>query len=265
MQRQAARLQASIARLGPWFHNIHLPGGIETAPGHFLGDFPSYKWRRIENLLPADLRGWSVLDIGCNAGFYSFELAKRGAKVLGVDSDRRYLAQAEFISKQLELENKPSFSCLQVHELATLPDTFDLVLFMGVFYHLRYPMLALDTVAAKTRRLMVFQSLTMRGAKVLRPKKDYPFGRRAVFSKGGWPKLAFIEHKFASDATNWWVPNHAAAMAMLRSTGFERVERRSHEIYFCYPPKGGVAALRTWDEGEWLAATGQHKTKGRKE
>lgn len=257
MQKQIAKLQDSIKKLGPWFHNIHLPGGIETAPGHFLGDFPSYKWRRIEHLLPQDLRGWRALDIGCNAGFYSFELAKRGAEVLGIDSDKHYLAQAKFIGSQLKLDNKPEFRCMQVHDLARLDDSFDLVLFMGVFYHLRYPTLALDTVAAKTRRLMIFQTLTMRGAKVLTPKKDYPFSKREIFSKGGWPKMAFIEHKFANDQTNWWVPNHAAAMAMLRSTGFERIARMSHEIYFCYPPKGGVQKLREWDDMEWLSATGE--------
>src|SRR5213075_1703884 len=83
-----------IARLAPWFHNLHLPDGTQTCPDHWLGDFPAFKWREIAPHLPADLTGWSCLDIGCNAGFYTFELARRGARVLGIDVDERYLRQA---------------------------------------------------------------------------------------------------------------------------------------------------------------------------
>src|SRR3546814_15655835 len=68
-----------VAALGPWFHNLHLPDGTETAPDHPLGDFPSFKWQQVARHLPEDLSGWTALDIGCNAGFYSFQLAKRGA------------------------------------------------------------------------------------------------------------------------------------------------------------------------------------------
>ena len=72
---------AEIAGLAPWFHNLHLPDGRETAPDHPLGDFPSFKWREIAPHVPDDLQGWTALDIGCNAGFYTFELARRGAHV----------------------------------------------------------------------------------------------------------------------------------------------------------------------------------------
>src|SRR3954466_15360999 len=83
-----------IASLGPWFHNLHLPDGTETAPAHPLGDFPRVKWQQIAPHVPADLRGLTALDIGCNAGFYSFELARRGARVRALDIDRHYLEQA---------------------------------------------------------------------------------------------------------------------------------------------------------------------------
>src|ERR1051326_1150938 len=85
-----------IAELGEWFHNINL-NAVWTAPEHFLGDFPNVKWKSISPALPRDLSGMSVLDIGCNAGFYSIEMKRRGAeRVLGVDVDDRYLAQARF-------------------------------------------------------------------------------------------------------------------------------------------------------------------------
>ena len=82
--------------LGPWFQNLDLKG-VRTAPAHFLGDYPADKFSRFSHLVPADLTGKSVLDIGCNAGFYSFEMRRRGAaRVLGIDTDARYLAQARF-------------------------------------------------------------------------------------------------------------------------------------------------------------------------
>lgn len=88
------RKRQQISELGPWFHNLHLPDGTQTAPDHFLGDFPRFKWEALAPHLPADLTGWTALDIGCNAGFYTFELARRGAQVLGIDLNPHYLAQA---------------------------------------------------------------------------------------------------------------------------------------------------------------------------
>src|SRR5207302_9481462 len=89
-------IRTRVESLGPWFHNLDL-GGVKTAPAHFLGDYPSLKWRRFSQASPRDLAGCSVLDIGCNAGFYSIEMKRRGAaRVLGIDSDEDYLAQARF-------------------------------------------------------------------------------------------------------------------------------------------------------------------------
>jgi tRNA (mo5U34)-methyltransferase len=88
-----------IAALAPWFHNLHLPDGTETAPSHFLGEFPRYKWQALAPHLPKRLDGWTALDIGCNAGYYTFELARRGARVTGIDVDPHYLRQAEWAAR----------------------------------------------------------------------------------------------------------------------------------------------------------------------
>src|SRR5690606_30356158 len=89
----ARAIQARVAELGEWFHNLDLDG-VQTAPGHFLGDYPRCKWRAFEHALPARLDGKTVLDVGCNAGFYSLEMKRRGAaRVLGIDEDETYLAQ----------------------------------------------------------------------------------------------------------------------------------------------------------------------------
>ncbi|MDB5864314.1 MAG: Methyltransferase type 11 [Betaproteobacteria bacterium] len=229
-------LQRRIKSLGPWFHNLHLPDGTQTLPDHFLGgDFPMFKWREVEFLIPKRLKGWRVLDVGCNAGFYSFELARRGASVVGIDVDPRYLAQARWAAGEFGLEDQVEFRRMEVYEVAQSREKFDLVWFMGVFYHLRYPLLALDLLAERTARLMLFQTLTLPGDSVYRPKADYPIEERTPLLESGWPKMAFIEHRFSADPTNWWVANHAGVEAMLRSSGLRVKSRPGHEIYLCEP------------------------------
>src|SRR5438477_1296019 len=130
------QIRLRITELGEWFHNLDL-GGVQTAPNHFLGDYPRNKWRKFAHTMPADLSGKTVLDIGCNAGFYSIEMKRRGAeRVVAIDFDPVYLAQASFAAEvcgaDIELRQ------LSVYEVAKLGERFDLVLFMGVLYHLRH-------------------------------------------------------------------------------------------------------------------------------
>ena len=73
----------------------------QTAPDHPLGDFPRVKWWELQSALPDDLTGWRVLDVGCNAGFYSFALARRGADVLAIDADEHYLRQARWAARRV--------------------------------------------------------------------------------------------------------------------------------------------------------------------
>jgi tRNA (mo5U34)-methyltransferase len=247
MADDTADLRRQIEALGPWFHNLHLPGGVQTVPDHFLGgDFPTFKWQQIRDSIPQDLSGWRVLDVGCNAGFYSFQLAQRGASVLAIDVDEHYLAQARWAATQYGVQDRIEFRQQQVYELARSSDSFDLVWFMGVFYHLRYPLLALDILAQRTRRMMVFQTLSMPGEEVYPDTDDHPITEREPLLDAGWPKMAFIEHKFSGDPTNWWVPNHAGIEAMLRSSGLRVTERPAEEIYLCVP-NAETAACR-WDD-----------------
>jgi tRNA (mo5U34)-methyltransferase len=246
-----------VAELGPWFHNLHLPDGTETAPNHPLGDFLRQKWRRIAPFLPDNLTGWRVLDIGCNAGFYTFELARRGAQVTALDVDERYLAQARWAAEQFGLSDQITFQRAQVYELALMDETYDLVWFMGVFYHLRYAPLALDIVAEKVGRLLVFQTMTMPGKAALTVPGDLPIEERRALLAPGWPKMAFIEHQLAGDPTNWWAPDHAAVLALLRSAGLRVLANPGHEIYVCEPDPDRPSSAATWNRAELLAATGR--------
>lgn len=221
-----------VAELGDWFHNIDLQG-VHTAPNHFLGDYPSCKWNHLQNGIPHDLSGKTVLDIGCNGGFYSLEMKRRGAnRVLGIDSDSRYLEQARFAAKVSGLDIE--FRQLDVYNIATLGEKFDLVLFMGVFYHLRHPLLALDLLHEHAvGDTLVFQSLIRGSTGIPLVEDNYPFTELDVFRRDGYPLMYFVEHRYADDPTNWWIPNRACVEAMLRSAGFEILHRPEEEVYVC--------------------------------
>jgi tRNA (mo5U34)-methyltransferase len=247
-----------IESMGPWFHNLHLPDGTETCPAHSFGDFPAVVWENFRNEIPARLDDWTVLDIGCNAGFYSFELARRGALVTAVDIDPHYLRQAEWAATRFGLEDRVDFKLAHIYDLGRVDRTWDLVLFLGVFYHLRYPALGLDIASRRTGRLMVFQSLTMPDEEVVQTPQDLPLSQRDKLSQRGWPQMAFIENSVADDPTNWWAPNRACIEAMLRSAGMRVVKRPAREIYICEPDESIRSSV--WAQGnvDFHALYGTH-------
>ena len=231
-QSKEPALRQRIEALGPWFHNLRLHG-IETAPEHFLGDYPEVKFASFRAALPEDMTGKSVLDIGCNAGFYSFEMKRRGAsRVVGIDTDEGYLRQARFAAEVQNLN--VDFRQMAVWDIARLGERFDLVIFMGVLYHLRHPLLALDLIhehVAKDR--LLFQSMQRGSSDVAEVAEDYEFNGPAPFDDPGYPKLHFIERRYSHDETNWWVPNRACTEAMLRSAGFAIEAQPEREVYVC--------------------------------
>jgi tRNA (mo5U34)-methyltransferase len=231
-------LEARIQDLGPWFHNLRLGDdrAIQTAPHHPLGDFPSNFWEFFKHAVPEDLRGQTVLDIGCNGGFYSFEMKRRGAaRVVGLDHDPVYLKQALFARDQLNLDVE--FALCDVYDIDRFVanEQFDFVVFMGVLYHLRHPLYALEKVAGLVRKRLLFQSMERGASDTLDVEPDYPFNQRDVFFDERFPRMFFIEHSYAGDRTNWWIPNPACTQALLRSVGMRIVDRPCHEVYVCEP------------------------------
>lgn len=225
-------IRRRIDDLGQWFHNIDLKG-VRTAPNHFLGDYPNVKWRHFAHAVPKDLRGMTVLDIGCNGGFYSIEMKRRGAdRVVAVDTETMYLNQARFAAEMSGVEIE--FRELSVYDVAKLGERFDLVIFMGVLYHLRHPLLALDLIHDHVARdLMLFQSMQRGSADVEPLEPDYPIEETKIFDRPGYPKMHFVEHRYSHDDSNWWIPNRACVEAMLRDSGFEIRERAEDEVYLC--------------------------------
>lgn len=233
-------VQEQVTQLGPWFQNIDLGNGVHTAPNHFLGDYPAFKFQGFAHVIPADLTGKSVLDIGCNAGFYAMEMKRRGAaRVLGIDSDDRYLAQARYASDTLGFGDI-EYRNLSVYDVGALGEKFDLVIFMGVLYHLRHPLLALDLLREHvTGDMLLFQTMQQGSQDVIEVPEDHPFFAPGtwkpspIFDDPAYPKMHFIEKSFANDWTNWWAPNAACSQAMLRAAGFTIEAQPEPEVYLC--------------------------------
>jgi tRNA (mo5U34)-methyltransferase len=231
-QLSTDEIQTRVHELGAWFQNLNL-NGVQTAPDHFLGDYPAVKFAGFADALPKDLSGKSVLDIGCNAGFYSLEMKRRGAdRVLGVDFDERYLAQARFAA---EVRGEDiEFRQLSVYDVGSLGEKFDLVIFMGVLYHLRHPLLALDLIREHVAKdLMLFQTMQRGSNDAMQVEENYNFWQTEMFSRPDFPAMYFIEHRYAGDPTNWWIPNRACSEAMLRSAGFEIIAHPEDEVFVC--------------------------------
>jgi len=257
-----ATIRRRIEELAPWFHNIDL-NGIPTAPDHPLNDYPTWKWRRFAHAVPEDLSGRTVLDIGCNAGFYALEMKRRGAElVVGIDEDERYLSQARLAAEVTGLEVE--FHRLSVYDIARLAQKFDLVLFMGVLYHLRHPLLALDLIHEHVAGdLVLFQTMQRGSDVVWELEEDYGFWNDSIFHYAGFPAMYFIEQRYAGDPSNWWIPNRACAEAMLRSAGFEILQHPEDEVYLCRrvpapATRGAPPALRPPHPDEAMTAR-RHK------
>jgi tRNA (mo5U34)-methyltransferase len=231
-----------IGDMGPWFHNVHLPDGRQTAPDHPLGDYPGYKWKALEAHFPDRLDGRTVLDIGCNAGYFSVELARLGARVTAIDHDPHYLRQAAWVRDAFGLGNRMHVREGDVYGLAVTAERFDIVLFLGVFYHLRHPLLGLDLAAAACSDMLLVQSLAKAGASGSAGGEGDPgFLGRDRLRDDGWPSMSFVEHELAGDPTNWWVPNPSGLHAMVRSAGYD-VTGHAADILVCRRGSGADAA-----------------------
>lgn len=194
-----------------WWHKINLGNGIIT-PG--IDNSPS----KLEFIkMPENLQGTTVLDIGAWDGFFSFEAERRGAeRVLATDSvcwsgtGRASKAGFDFAKKTLN----SNIEDMKIGVLEISPEiigTFDLVLFLGVLYHMRFPLLALEKVFSVTRDLLILETHI-----------DLIEFKR--------PVMAFYPHdELGNDASNWWGPNPVAVEDMLEVVGFKKIKMVSQK------------------------------------
>ena len=200
--RELARRVAELE----WFHSIDLGSGVVT-PGT---DRSEEKLARLG--LPEDLRGRSVLDIGAYDGFFSFAAERRGAdRVLAVDTLAWERGPGSgwpcFSLAHSTLSSRVATQKLDIHTLAEAGiGTFDIVMCLGVVYHLKDPRRALKAVAEVTEDLLILETHT-----------DVTHLRR--------PGVVFYEgDELAGDASNWCGPNERMLAMWLRDVGFREVE-----------------------------------------
>jgi tRNA (mo5U34)-methyltransferase len=236
------RAEEAIAKQSKWHHKIEVAPGVWT-PG--LQDTPTV----LSQIgMPADLSGMRVLDIGARDGFFTFEAERRGAaEVLALDNESPH--NTGFAIAAELLGSKATYVTENVYSLD--PERygrFDLVLFLGVIYHLRHPLLALDRIhdVCAPGGLMLLET--------------HMIDEGLVDANGDWRKLAdfnpeltalpivqyYPANMLGGDPTSQWAPNRVALEGWLRGSGFEPLSTWQHAF------RGGAVARR-----EELGAAGE--------
>lgn len=202
-----------------WYHRIYLGHGVYTMDGG-----PAYHesvWERAKLAFPSDLKGASVLDVGCNAGYFSIQLKLRGAgQVVGIESWEDFYNQAELCRHiwNLDIEYRHT----DAHQIDVIQQKFDLVVFAAILYHLKNPLYVLEQIGRVCEDAILVESEILPEA----PGncvyvRQGPFGQIAVTPchRG---MMKFIEaEELNGDVTNWWVPDTECVMGMLRTAGFK--------------------------------------------
>ena len=230
-------VEQQMQSLGWWYLHFAFPNGVRTGTGEEPGYDAETRWNLIKPFVPEDLKGKTVLDLGGNCGYFSIQMKLRGAEhCVLVDPFVEFLRQADFAAGQfnvkLELVNQDAHVyCL------TTEERFDYVLFLGLFYHLKYPGLVLDRLAEMTKERIYIQSNVLGGEDrdyVYKP--DYQrYAEDSLLEDPAYPKLIFVEDLYNGDATNWWFPNYNAVSAMVRSAGLKIIDRPHPHIIVAEP------------------------------
>jgi tRNA (mo5U34)-methyltransferase len=221
--RRRIGFQAELEAKG-WYHSFELPGG-SLIDGYIPVSILRERWGRFP--VPAELAGKRVLDIGAWDGWFSFEAERRGAEVIAIDC----VEVANFLEVHRRLGSKVDYRVLDVFELpAAGLGTFDYVFFLGVLYHVRHPLLALEIVCALTTETAIVESFVT-------DSDDWREHEREL------PTLEFYEtDELGGQLDNWFGPTVGCVMAMCRAAGFARVE-----LLYAKAHLASVACHRRWE------------------
>ena len=221
--RQRQDHSVELAAKG-WYHSFALPGG-----GAIDGVIPVTRLeeRYAHFPIPADLEGKRVLNIGAWDGWFTFAAERRGAQVTAVDC----VEAPHFLELHRKLSSKADYRILEVYELPQAGlGTFDIVFLLGVLYHLRHPLLALEIVCALATDIVIVESFVTDGDTWRESTNDIP-------------SMEFYEgYELANQFDNWVGPSVACLLAMCRAAGFARVELLRSE-----PSNAVVACYRKWE------------------
>ena len=223
LEQDAARSNAEMVA-GSWWHSIDLGNGVVTPGVHPIEELRD-NFARFK--LPENLGGKSLLDIGCWDGFYSFEAERRGARVTSADCWR----PENFFRARAALNSPIEFHELSVYDVnkAAL-GSFDIVFFLGVLYHLRHPLLALEQVAEVTRDFAIIETHVIDNI-----HEDWEARN---------PVMEFYEFdELGGQYDNWWGPNVECLVKMARAAGFVRVELLRLE-----QTRATIKAYRRWND-----------------
>lgn len=232
-----ADLEARVRALDPWFHDLDLGPGLRTKSAACANepvDHPRPTWALLRPHFPESFDGLDVLDVGCNAGFYSFEAKRLGARrVLGVDAQRREVAQARLAAGILGLD--VSFERRSVYDLSIVEvGGWDVVLALGLLYHCRHPLLALERLAEVTRGALLLETEVAPDGWSAAPEACELGGRT------GRPEASFFldNGPDAKEAVfNWFLPTAGCLASLLRAVGFDRVRHvpttESRALFVC--------------------------------
>jgi tRNA (mo5U34)-methyltransferase len=213
-------VQEQVTRLSQkgWYHSIELPDG--SVIQGMIG-VEALKARLAAFPIPADLTGKRVLDVGAWTGWCSFEMERRGAQVVAVDC----VEFEEFREAHRMIGSKVDYRILDVEELTQESvGLFDYVLFFGVLYHLRNPLLGLEKICAITT--------------------DTAFVESFVTDDGGAPcTMAFYEtDELGGQIDNWFGPSVQCLAALCRSAGFARAD-----LEYVAERRAGITCRRRWE------------------
>jgi tRNA (mo5U34)-methyltransferase len=215
----AEKARALVASFPFWYHNIYLGNGVHTAGRGHHEDV----WDHFSKALPASFSGLSVLDVGTNAGYFALQAKVRSARhVVGTEFVQIFLDQAEAIRQIWGAEI--DYRLLDAHDVAKLGQTFDIVVFAGILYHLKNPLQVIEDLGKMCTDAILLETEFI---------ADDP--RNCLVVRQGVPAEPQVTHKgvmkfletteLNGDPTNWWVPDTECVMGMLRTAGFVHISR----------------------------------------
>lgn len=196
-----------------WYHVIEVAPGIRTP-----GRYDPRPWLDAMGF-PSDFTGKTVLDVGSYDGFFAFEAERRGAERV-LATDRHPAAHCGFATARELLGSRVEYAITSVYDLSReIHGTFDVVLFPGVLYHLRHPVLALDKIHAVCKEYAFVETHVLDDDLIHRGEHHRLASLHPMLAET--PLLQFYPgEELNGDSSNWVAPNVACLEAMLATSGF---------------------------------------------